>query len=177
MSALPGLLIEYLVSGVLAFLWVRRLLPPDWVDKLGPEDLPILLVLLYVAGMTVDFAAWLVTRLPKRRVRLRILRKHRGPNANPEASGTARSAKITLHAPDLAKELAMRSSRDRIARGAFINACCAAFVLPWWIGLLAILGTFIMWAGFESLSYAFELCAEALVDENLAREADLRGKR
>lgn len=168
--ALPGLLIEYLVSGVLAFAWLLPMIHDD-LDKIDQDYLPIFLVLLYVVGMAIDFLAWLVTRWPKRRIRLHIYRTVRGPDAGIEASGTARGAKINLHAPELAKELAMRSSRDRIARGAFVNACfAAAFVLPWWAGLLVVLFTFGMWVGFEQLSYAFELCAERLVDEKLVDE-------
>lgn len=62
----------------------------------------------------------------------------------------------------------MRSSRDRIARGAIVNAILAAiFVLPWWAGLPVVIVSVIMWSMFEKLSYMYELCAEKVVDEKI----------
>lgn len=70
----------------------------------------------------------------------------------------------------------MRSSRDRIARGAIINALCAAvFILPWWAGASLVIFSFVLWAGFERISYGFELCAEQAVLEKLDRESAASG--
>ncbi|WP_137938962.1 hypothetical protein [Chitinivorax sp. B] len=168
--ALPGLLIEYLVSGALAFAWLLPLLQHR-LSVVEAPYLPVFLLLLYVLGMAIDFLAWWATRLPKHWIRAWVYRKYRGPGAIDNESGTLRAAKIGFYAPELAKELAMRSSRDRIARGAIINALLAAiFHLPWWAGVSAVAFTVTLWASFERLSYGYELCAEQIVDEQHQRE-------
>lgn len=173
--ALPGLLIEYLVSGALAFAWLFPLLQSN-LPKLDGGYLSVFLPLLYVLGMAVDFLAWWATGLPKRWIRRWVYRKYRGSNAVESESGTARAVRIALYAPELAKELAMRSSRDRIARGAIINALFAAvFILPWWVGALLASFTLILWAGFERISYGFELCADQAVLEKMVRESATSG--
>jgi hypothetical protein len=134
--------------------------------------LPVIFLLLYVLGMVVDFLAWAITRMPKRWLRARVYRKYRGSTATETQSGTLRQAWIALFAPDLAKELAMRSSRDRIARGAFVNAILATvFVLPWKFGVPLIAISAVLWYGFETLSYGYELCAETVIKEKLQLEA------
>ena len=168
--AMPGLLIEYLVSGAIAFAWLFPLLSAK-LPKVDVGYLPVVFLLLYVLGMAIDFLAWVLTRPPKRWVRTRVWRKYRGDGTKDTQSGTARQAKIALYAPDLAKELAMRSSRDRIARGAVVNAILAAiFLLSWQVGMPLVVFSAVLWAGFEWLSYGYELCAEQLVDEKLQRE-------
>lgn len=169
--AMPGLLIEYLVTGAIAFAWLFQLLPAE-LRRTDPALLPVVFLLLYVLGMVVDYAAWAITRAPKQWLRSRVYRKYRGPAAVETQSGTFRQAWIALYAPDLAKELAMRSSRDRVARGAVVNAILATvFVLPWKLGLSLTLIAVVLWYGFETLSYGYELCAEAAIKEKLQREA------
>ncbi len=86
-------------------------------------------------------------------------------------SGTLRQAKIALYSPELAQELAMPSSRDRIARGPIVNANLSTiFVFPRRMEALLI-GSSVNIGAFEKLSYAYELCAERVVDEKLEREA------
>jgi hypothetical protein len=173
--ALPGLLIEYLVSGALAFAWLLPLLQ-NKIPKVDGSYLPVFLLLLYVLGMVVDFIAWWVTRLPKQWVRSWVYRRYRGIASPDSESGTKRAVKIGFYAPELAKELAMRSSRDRIARGAIINAFFSAvFILPWWAGAALVAFSIIVWASFERLSYGFELCAEQAVEEKLAHELSKSG--
>jgi len=172
--ALPGLLIEYLVSGAIALTWLLQL--PALHDKLfglPSAFLPVAFLLLYVVGMVVDFLAWNVTQYPKRWIRTLVYRRYRGSDAIDRESGTLRQARIALYAPDLAKELAMRSSRDRIARGCVVNSVLAGcFVLPWWVGVLVSTFAIVIWASFERLSYGYELCAEQLVTERLNRQAE-----
>lgn len=169
--ALPGLLIEYLVSGAVAFAWLFPLLQGK-VIKIDTPFLPVAFLLLYVLGMAVDYLAWALTRIPKHVIREWVYRKYRGNDLTQEQSGTLRQAKITLYAPDLAKELAMRSSRDRIARGSVVNSILATmFLLPLQVGLPLVVFASLLWVGFERLSYGFELCAEQIVDEKLQREA------
>ena len=75
----------------------------------------------------------------------------------------------------------MRSSRDRIARGAVVNALIAAALgtlidlytppigAAVWIPL--ILTLIAMWCVFEGMSYGFELRAERTVNEKRVRDS------
>ena len=164
---LPGLLVEYLVNGAIALLWLHPLLAP-YLQNVDGALIPLLAIALYIVGMVIDVVAWATTRPIKHWIRRSVHPKY-STSGNPEsASSTMRQAKIILHAPDLAKELAMRSSRDRIARGAIVNALLAAIlVLPWWIGLPLVIASIVMWGMFEKLSYMFELCAEKIVADKI----------
>jgi hypothetical protein len=163
--AIPGLLIEYLFNGSIALAWLYPLFS-TYFDNVPAVLLPFVVVALYLVGMVIDVVAWALTRPLKRWLRRPVHRKYTGSEDSEAVSGTLRQAKIALHAPDLARELAMRSSRDRIARGAIVNAILAAiFVLPWWAGLPVVIVSVIMWSMFEKLSYMYELCAEKVVDE------------
>ena len=62
--ALPGLLIEYLVSGAVAFAWLFPMLQSK-LTKIDTPFLPVAFLLLYVLGMAVDYLAWILTRIPK----------------------------------------------------------------------------------------------------------------
>ena len=173
--ALPGLLIEYLVSGAIAFAWLFPLIRAP-LTHIDAPYLPIVFLLLYVLGMAVDFIAWVATRPLKHRIRAWVYRKYVAENSKETQSGTLRQAKIAMYAPDLAKELAMRSSRDRIARGSIVSAICATvFLIPWQIGLPLVLFSVVLWSGFERISYGYELCAERAIDEKLQREAAKSG--
>ena len=126
---------------------------------------------LYFVGMVVDIVAWAMTRPIKRKVRKRLEKKY-GFNLNHiSTSSHARQAKFAVYAPELARESAMRGSRDRIARGAIVNSILATiFVLPvpFGIGLIGI--SFAMWIGFEQVSYGYELNAERIVDEKIEND-------
>lgn len=164
---LPGLLIEYLFNGALALGWLFPFVS-TYLDAIPDILLPFLVVAVYVIGMVIDVVAWLLSRPVKPWIRKPVHQKYTGSKDTEAVSGTFRQAKITLHAPELAKELAMRSSRDRIARGAIVNAILAAFfILPWWVGLVVVTASIIVWTMFEKLSYMYELCAEKAVDEFL----------
>ena len=67
----------------------------------------------------------------------------------------------------------MRSSRDRIARGAIINSILfTIFALPSrkYIGVLMILIFSTMWVNFELSSYSYEMKAERLVKDKIASD-------
>jgi hypothetical protein len=122
--------------------------------------------------MTIDPIAWIMTRHLKRWIHRRVDLKHGIVQNTSPGEGTLRQARITLYAPELAKELGMRSSRDRIARGAIVNAVLATvLVLPWSIGIPLIALSVALWWGFEKLSYEYERCAEKLITEKLQSEA------
>lgn len=168
MTQLPGLLIEYLVNGSIALVWFHPLLD-KLPSQLPPAALPaILIAALYVVGMAVDVTAWAATRPFKPWVRKQVHKKCRGTSDPSSASETKRLAKMILHAPELSREFSLRSSRDRIARGTIVNSVMVAMLVqPWWFGVLAAVGSIVVWVMFEKLSYMFELCAEEALDEKL----------
>jgi hypothetical protein len=73
----------------------------------------------------------------------------------------------------------MRSSRDRIARSAVVNAIVAVVLervvsinpptLPLSLWVTVILGLMLIWAVFENLSYRFELRATQALDRKLGQ--------
>ena len=179
---IPGLFIEYLIVGALALIWIYPLLPEPWTSKLQPAHLPLLALGLYVVGMVIDFFAWVITSYIKSGLRawaeeghkyapkelVKILKGGRGRVKR--GNITSRQIYLAIHAPEAAKEAAMRSSRDRIARGAVMNSILfTMFALPSrrYIGLLMILIFFIMWVNFELSSYSYEMKAEQLVKEKI----------
>src|SRR4051812_916396 len=109
--AIPGLFIEYLVGGAIAFAWLFPVLHTRLATIEAPL-LPVVFLLLYVLGMALDFLAFLITRIPKHWIRRRVSRRYHATGYSGTQGGTLRQAKIAMYAPELAKELAMRSSRD-----------------------------------------------------------------
>jgi hypothetical protein len=164
--AIPGLLVEYLISGAIALIWLYPLLRNAGFAKTDPSYLPFLVLGLYVVGMMIDFSAWALTRPIKHRIRRWTENRYGIETTLEKGKGVARHVKFALYAPEVAKEVSMRSSRDRIARGAIINSILATiFVLPLLAGIPLILFTSLLWAGFERVSYSYELKAEQAVDE------------
>lgn len=164
MRALPGLLVEYLISGLAALLWLYPFLPN--IVKGNNAGL-VLLPLLYIVGMIVDFAAYWITLLPKISIR-EFANKRKGVATS---STSSRKAYILLHSSDLWDEIEKRSSRDRIARGAMINILPITFVHSELIGVFVGGGIFVVfcliWAWFEYQSYLFEISArQAIEDKN-----------
>ena len=174
MATLPGLLIEYLVNGAVALAWLYPLIA-SYLRDVTASLLPVIAVGLYVVGMVIDVLAWAITRPLKHNIRRRVHQKY-SRSADPEAvSGTMRHAKIALYAPELARELATRSSRDRIARGLIVNAALATILVrPWWGGALLFVASVVMWVMFEKLSYTYELCAERIIDAKLQVKTEPR---
>jgi hypothetical protein len=169
----PGLLIEYFVSGVLAAIATY----PLWLDliQIKPEapHYAIFAVGLYVVGMAVDFAGWALTGPFKKKLRKGVRMKFDlGSDGQPGAT-YAREAKFAIYVPALAQEVARRSSRDRIARGAIVSSILATiFTLPLMIGIACILLSILMWIGFERVSHGFEISAERILEDKINREAE-----
>src|SRR5262245_60514564 len=108
--ALPGLLIEYLINGALALIWLYPLLKKLGLPDINSSYLPILALGIYVVGMIIDYIAWSVTRSIKYRIRRRIEEKYGIElQSSPGRSAQLRQAKIALYAPEISKETAMRS--------------------------------------------------------------------
>src|SRR4051812_13237476 len=128
MSALPGLLIEYLISGALALVWLVPTLEASGFDNVLELPLPLLVVGLYVLGMTVDFFAFWVVKPFKRVPRHWAIRKCMDASQFEQKHSTTYDVRFALYAPEIAKEVTMRSSRDRIARGGIVNATALIIV-------------------------------------------------
>lgn len=172
--ALPGLLIEYLINGALALVWLYPLLKKHGLSDAPVAYLAVYALGLYFVGMVVDIVAWWTTRSIKLRIRRQVAKKYGFTEQERSGSSHTWQVKFALYAPEVAKESAMRSSRDRIARGAIINSIVATLIiLPVEIGIACILVSIAMWTGFEKVSYAYELHARRLVNEKIEQD---RGK-
>lgn len=164
--ALPGLLVEYLISGGLAVAWLWPLLSSSG-RAFTEVPLPLLGLGLYAVGMLVDFAAFILLGPAKRWLRRRVATRHSVAPTQLRGVTAARQVKLLLKAPELFREVAMRSSRDRIARGATLNCLLAMImwrsVVPWYVGLALVAACAWMWAFFEQISYTFEIKAEEAI--------------
>jgi hypothetical protein len=164
--AIPGLFIEYLVNGSVAVIWLYPLLTSTGVWNFDPPLLPLYALVLYVVGMMIDFVAWNLTRGIKHILHRWISKDPSYASKYKRGASIERDVKFALYAPDLAKEASMRSSRDRVARGAFINSILITiFSVPVSYGIPLLIFTFVMWFSFESVSYKFELKAEQAIDQ------------
>ena len=158
--ALPGLLIEYLINGSIALIWILPFMPQELK---GFKDFSsvLLIPVAYILGMYVDIIAFILTSYPKTMLRKFIQKRYKS-NAGKDVPGVGKRAEVEImntH-PDLAKELGTRSSRDRIARGMIINSLFLLIFfcpMPKWIGLILFLLSILMWIAFEYSSYGFFL--------------------
>lgn len=147
----PGLLIEYLITGATAFLWMWFLLhhaivPAELrLDMIDSAKLTLIVPFAYVLGMIIDFVSKLVTEalkwllvkralLPLRRIisttlpdRYKNLK--RAIELRKRDSAPLSQQQVLLAAGELGKQLEMRSSRDRVARGAFLNTLIGTAVV------------------------------------------------
>lgn len=167
---LPGLLVEYLINGCIALLWLICLLPQHVIDNLHNLEKLLLIPIAYVVGMFIDYIAWFLTRPLKKMIRNSALnsidkafKKSNTPiDVGQYAYFWEEKVEIEKNYPDLNKEIRSRSSRDRIARGTIINlialSICYWNLLFWvWIILIAI--SFLMWIRFEHYNRCFEIRA------------------
>jgi hypothetical protein len=188
--SLPGLLVEYLVVGAMALLWLLPLSGIRLSESIPFESAAALAPAIYVVGMFVDFIAYiLLSLLPTRKYSLKTFARwitHRKldienlkDNAlNPlPGQNTRKRIWLQLKAPDIIKEIKERSSRDRIARGALVNILFTWAVsnkMPdqllsnvsnfYWL-IIAII-FFTLWIFFEGNSYSYEVRAGEMVPEN-----------
>lgn len=180
---LPGLLIEYLVVGSMALLWALPLANIDISGEIPFGSAAALAPAIYVLGMFVDFIAFaLLSQLPMREYSLKQLIRSVANSRfksdskflknNMFASDIRRSStgliQLGLSYPELLREVNERSSRDRIARGAFISILLLWGVSLWsntptilsfntfqWSGLA--LFSLVVWIFLEWHSFRFEL--------------------
>jgi hypothetical protein len=109
---LPGLLVEYFVGGAIAAAWVLPLLYrmniriEDW----GLTTLVLAIPPLYALGMILDYIGLRFMERGTARIRDKATRQL------PEEVKAFTLSDIVVASPELATQLEMRSSRDRIAR-------------------------------------------------------------
>ena len=157
--SLPGLLVEYLINGSVALLWLFALVPS--VHQ-GIEPL-YLAPGIYVLGMLVDFAAFSVTFVPKHAMRRWADRKIQRSEVYAIGASSRRKIRLQLEDPVLAAEYEHRSSRDRIARGTIINLALLlpTSVAPTWLVATALVFCSLMWLRFEYASCTYGVEAQA----------------
>jgi len=202
--ALPGLLIEYLVVGSMALLWLLPLLSINFENGIPLGKAAALGPSIYVLGMFVDAMAFILfSKLPtkkyslKKLVRFFVKKKPDIKNVQPiifkDSSGRSSRGKIWLYLyePALIREVQDRSSRDRVARGAVVN-----ILLMWGESLLnrtnndlifnsfnnyhwslLFLFSFLTWGFLESNSYAFELRTDHMIFHKLSKQSKTTNKK
>jgi len=116
MEPLAGVVIEYLVIGSTAALWILLLLGAfDRLPKEVPDPLLILLVpLLYVLGMLSDRLGRRLIEKPKEAIEAKL---HKGQSVSTQDV----HSRLVVYLPALATQLESRRTRDRISRGVLAN--------------------------------------------------------
>jgi hypothetical protein len=181
---LPTFFIEYLINGSCALVWISWLLivfgAIDRVPDMGAGKLALLVPALYVLGMTIDWIArWVVKKLLKENLlepllkKIGILKIESLERDRPGGQVEKRAATLALRSKEATREYSMRSSRDRVARGALINLILATIVLTTWydnlkppslklsvhliwvIGIILVILFFVVWYHFEERTSAY----------------------
>lgn len=189
---LPGMLIEYLITGscALIWMWVISKVLGKAVPSVSDARLILLIPAIYVVGMIIDYVAhalvdFIVNSADElgRKAKLLKTSTSSGQSESQEieeqdkpelGSESVSRAYVFLQSPELTKQYEMRSSRDRVARGAFLNAIlltisltifcpCSNPYLPLQItlpaGLILSGLCFAMWYRFERLTSRFKRSA------------------
>jgi hypothetical protein len=184
MLQLTGLLIEYLAIGSASLVWILLLIVagaelPRGIDH--PAMIALFLPLTYVLGMIGDFLGESILRNAKHSIQS-LARKGTGLE---KLSSPEIHARIVAFSPDLAIELNARSSRDRIARGIFVNVPFIGMATVVWFlrnschpchlylaAILTVMFTVLltqivyrMWRRFQKNSYNYEVFAYKAVEE------------
>lgn len=125
---LTAAFVEYLVTGCTALLWILYIIlsipaqPPAGI----PEWTGILLLpVLYAVGMLIDFA----TYYPLRRLAKNIRQQVEEESKLKVTSAEPMTIAIIAADHELGREVILRSSRARIARGTALNLLILAFAL------------------------------------------------
>jgi hypothetical protein len=115
--------VEYLISGAMAMLWLYLLPLPTELQKLSTDrGAVVAIAFLYVLGMMVDFISARVVGPLKRIIKRRLSKQPAWlfiENLNPPVYSNA--AALMYLSKELGAEHQALSSRDRMARGAFLN--------------------------------------------------------
>ena len=175
---LPGLLIEYLINGSIAIIWLTLLVDVSAFTSIVENQALLLVPIVYVLGMFIDFIAWIVTKPFKEWIRSKALdeiaahKMKEGEEFDKSSYEFFWNEKMEIEKnyPDLNKELTSRSSRDRIARGVMINLIPIT-ILYWpyihFFGIALFILSAFMWMKFEHYNRCFELRAACSVRKSV----------
>ena len=179
MIPIPGLLVEYLINGSIALLWLLPTLQLMGFAMQKDSSINLLLLPgLYMLGMIMDFLGWVILWPIKMLIEKNDLRKLEVDKKKLDPL----EARSMVFTPDLTKEIDMRSSRYRIARGTFVNAIFAtvAFVIYSYqmptflpsktivaVGLLIALVCLAVYVKFQDSSNKYEIQSLNALEEKL----------
>jgi len=161
---LPGLLIEYLINGAIALIWLSQTVIFSKITDIDTAGMEILLIpIAYVIGMFVDYIPWILTNPIKKYIRTNArlqLSKELSFDPDEYRDRWTEKLKIERDFTDLNKQIEGRSSRDRIARGTIINLIL--ITIFYWTsihvyGILFIVLAFVIWYKFEKHNYSYEV--------------------
>lgn len=176
----PGLLIEYLITGSTAVLWLIPLLSKTQfqpvLNSLPSGIAPLLAIpFIYIIGLGLDTTSSFLIKWFgwQRKIRSRVRAEIKVQHGEIPDEDLA-VIRIWLHSKELGREYELRSSRDRIARGAILNLALAAVVIPvfsyrvmtsvesliTFITLVTLsIAFYLIWVKCEKGSYAYKLLA------------------
>jgi hypothetical protein len=186
--------VEYLVIGCIALFWAVPVASPHLSKFFAGHDKLIVLLLpsVYVLGMAIDFMAEILLSPVKDIIRRQQERDGILQDAR-DLKIPSSSAFVFLKCSDLGKEVQARNTRDRIARGTFLNLVLATilfmFVEPTLYSksrsgviitcAVGAVVAFPMWWRFEKLSRRFRHNAVATIiwdQEHSKEECPKSGK-
>jgi hypothetical protein len=173
MAPIAGLLVEYFIIGAVASLWMAPLLldlllaRPQFSKDLVVTAVATLVPAIYVVGMVCDYLGYKAVHRWKTKIEGKASAKYKQVDAGSQVVHAA----AVLYAPDLAAQLDLRSSRDRVARGSMIASVPLLVASPfgatiWWhgtlSGVLIITVLALLWERMQRLSAEYE-CVVRLV--------------
>lgn len=143
---IPGLLIEYLITGSIAFIWIIPLFSifeislTTHISSLGSIVSLVGIPFIYVFGLSLDMISlFIINKLKlKEKIREKIREKIK-PKFNKKYDIEKYDIQkykeifkinVWLYSSEIGKAYETRSSRDRIARGTVLNFIIAAFITP-----------------------------------------------
>lgn len=186
---LTGLLIEYFTIGSIALIWIVPLL--IYTNILGNDYkalIPLFIPSIYVLGMLSDYLGEALLHKRKEKIKRKVRTE---AQIGMEISSQEMDTKILTYMPEVAKEISIRSTRDRISRGVLIHIPLIglgaiirleqkySFSIKFFVlSAIAIIFTslltlaiYSMWRRYQDLSYKYEANAYNVLLEKLDKEA------
>jgi len=180
---IPALLIEYLITGGFACLWILPLvwevIPESVINK--PFIALFGIPFLYVIGLMLDMISSFIANKAGWKKKIRESEQTVFTEIYGEVKNEIFATQIIRYkSPELANEFEKRSSRDRIARGAVINFLLASIIIPlsslkstsvntavlyFFIVFSICLICFQIWKVCERRSYRFKLRSMYILDD------------
>ena len=184
MKPLAGLLVEYLVIGAVALLWLIPMFAsiPLFSGFITSKDTSVTIIALvvpaiYVIGMVCDYLGYKVTHLAKEKINRAAWEDQIKEDPELKLIKPPGSQLIHVYAvcyePELAEAIEARSSRDRVARGSLIAFFPVVFLQPasyplylhLFVAAVVILSLAMLWGRFQKLSSKYEAKALCVLRE------------